>query len=216
MSWSSGKDSATALHELSQDRSVEVVGLITSYNSIVDRVAMHGVRMELVRMQAERLGIPLIECALPSPCTNEDYQSTFGKALLEAQVLNYDSVAFGDLFLEDVQDYRRSMMSTLKLASEFPVWGRDTEHLASSLESNGMRAILTCIDTSQLSDKFLGRELTPVLLEKFPTSVDPCGENGEFHTFVHASPNFSSPISVKLGEVVKKGQFSFIDLIPTD
>lgn len=217
LSWSSGKDSAWTLHRLRQDPEVEVVGLLTTFNDAADRVAMHAVRRELVAAQARAARLPLWSVPLPWPCSNEQYAALMLEVMARARGEAITHVAFGDLFLEDVRDYRIAQMKDTGLAPLFPLWGSkdDTPGLARTMQSAGMRAILTCVDPGQLDPSFAGREFDASFLAALPPRVDPCGENGEFHTFCFAGPMFDAPIGVDVGEVVDRDGFRFIDLRPS-
>jgi uncharacterized protein (TIGR00290 family) len=212
LSWSSGKDSAHALAEIRRTREVEIVGLITTLTATYDRVAMHGVRRELLEMQARAAGLPLFTVEIPSPCSNEDYERLFGGALKKARGDGITHVVFGDLFLEDIRAYREAQLAPLDLVPVFPLWGRDTTSLAHEMIESGINAYLTCVDPRVLDKSFAGRCFDATLLADLPSSVDRCGERGEFHTFVTASPAFSAPLAVEPGEVVVRDGFVFADL----
>jgi uncharacterized protein (TIGR00290 family) len=214
MAWSSGKDSAFALHLLRQQADVEVCGLLTTVNETHGRVAMHAVRRELLQAQADALGLPLIEVPIPYPCSNEVYEAAMAKALDWARAHAVTGVAFGDLFLTDIRAYRERQMAPTGLSCHFPLWGRPTPELAHEMVATGFRARLTCIDPKALPASFAGREFDAGLLEDLPPAVDPCGENGEFHTFVWDGPSFSKPVKVRSGEVVARDGFVFADLLP--
>ncbi|MEM6514457.1 MAG: ATP-binding protein [Pseudomonadota bacterium] len=213
LSWSSGKDSAWTLHTLRRDPDVEVIGLITSFNQAADRVAMHAVRRTLVERQAAALGLPLHAVELPWPCSNAQYESAM-QAAFDALAGSFDSVAFGDLFLEDIRAYRVAQCQRWKLTPEFPVWGQDTTALAQLMIESGIRAVLTCVDPQQCPREWAGQPFDAALLDALPASVDHCGENGEFHSFVVDSPDFAHPIAVRHGEVVERDGFVFADLEP--
>jgi uncharacterized protein (TIGR00290 family) len=214
LSWSSGKDSAWALHLLRKQPDVEVVALLTTFNSAADRVAMHAVRRALVKMQAARTGLPLWEVELPWPCSNEHYEGCMRKVIDRAKTEEIDAVAFGDLFLEDIRAYRVKQLEGTGLEPLFPVWGIPTSELARQMIAGGIRARLTCIDPAKLDASFAGREFDMKLLGDLPAVIDPCGENGEFHTCVYEAPVFSAPIAVRLGEVVHRDGFTFADVLP--
>lgn len=216
LSWSSGKDSAWALHLLRQQREYEIVGLLTTFNRVADRVAMHGVRRSLVRAQAEAVGTPLWEVNLPWPCSNEEYESAMRQACKKAIESDIECVAFGDLFLTDIREYREKQMSGTGLEPIFPVWGLPTRELAEEMISAGLRAKLACVDTKQISAEFAGRDFDTRLLSELPASADPCGENGEFHSFVYAGPMFKKSVSIQVGEVIRRDQFVYADLLPED
>ncbi len=214
LSWSSGKDSAWALHLLRQSPDVEVAALLTTFNQTADRVAMHAVRRELTLAQAERIGLPLWAVDLPWPCSNAEYETRMQAACDRAIAEQFQAVAFGDLFLEDVRGYRVRQLAQTGLEPLFPVWKIPTAELAREMIAQGVKAKLTCIDPSKLDKSFAGREYDAALLEDLPPGVDPCGENGEFHTFVYASPVFSSPIEIRIGEIVERDGFVFADVLP--
>jgi uncharacterized protein (TIGR00290 family) len=214
LSWSSGKDSAWSLHLLRQQGEYKIVGLLTTFNRAADRVAMHGVRRNLVRAQADAASIPLWEVDLPWPCSNQDYEFAMKQTCRKAIASGIECVAFGDLFLTDIREYREKQMCDTGLQPIFPVWGIPTPMLAQEMIASGLRAKLTCIDTKQLSRDFAGREFDEHLLSELPASADPCGENGEFHSFVYAGPMFCRAIRVALGEIVQREQFAYADLLP--
>jgi uncharacterized protein (TIGR00290 family) len=213
LSWSSGKDSAWALHLLRQQPDVHVAALLTTFNAAADRVAMHAVRRTLVETQAERIGLPLWPVELPWPCSNSDYEQRLGLVCDRARTEGFDAVAFGDLFLEDIREYRVTQMRGSGLEPLFPVWGIPTGQLALEMIGAGVRAKLTCVDPRRLEPSFAGREFDLALLKALPAEVDACGENGEFHTFVHDGPMFSSAIEVQAGEVVERDGFVFADVV---
>lgn len=212
LAWSSGKDSAWALHVLRSGAALEVVGLLTTINAAVDRVAMHGVREELLDCQAAALGLPVVKLRIPSPCSNDQYDAAMGAAMERARSDGIEAVAFGDLFLEDVRRYREQRLEPTGIAPVFPLWGRPTAALAREMVEAGMRAIVTCVDSTRLDPAFAGRTFDAALLSELPGSVDPCGENGEFHTFAFAGPMFPSPLPVAPGTVVERDGFVFADL----
>lgn len=217
LSWSSGKDCAWALHVLRTRGDVEVVGLLTTFNEATDRAAMHAVRRRLVEAQAEVAGLPLRTVMLPYPCSNEDYEARMAAACADARRDGVTHVAFGDLFLEDVRDYRISKMQGSGLEPLFPIWcgPEATPALAREMLAAGVGATLTCVDPKQLDPKFVSREFDEKLLAELPPGVDPCGEKGEFHTFCHRSPAFRREIPVEIGEVVHRDGFWFADLDAT-
>jgi len=214
LAWSSGKDSAWALHVVRQQGEIEIAALLTTFNSNHDRVAMHAVRRRLVEMQAEAAGLPLWPVELPWPCPNEVYESLMAEACRKAVAEGIDTVVFGDLFLEDVRAYREKQLQGSGLSPSFPLWGLDTGALAREMIAGGQRAIVTCVDPSKLPREFAGREFDSSLLQDLPDGIDPCGERGEFHSFVFASPAFSGPLDVRAGEVVERDGFVFADLLP--
>jgi uncharacterized protein (TIGR00290 family) len=214
LSWSSGKDSAWTLQTLQQDPGFEVVGLLTTLNQKAERVAMHAVRARLLDLQAEAAGLPLIKIGLPYPCTNADYERIMGEAMADAKAEGVEAMAFGDLFLEDIRAYREDKLQGTGIDPVFPLWGRDTSELAREMIAGGLGARLTCVDPRQLDPGFAGREFDAALLEAFPDGVDPCGERGEFHSFVYEAPCFRAPIPVVTGEVVEREGFVYADLLP--
>jgi len=212
LSWSSGKDSAWALHVLRQQSEYEVVGLLTTVNETADRVAMHAVRSELLRAQADALGLPLHPIGIPQPCSNEQYAAAMTVAIARARADGVTTMAFGDLFLEDIRRYRVSRLAGTGIEPIFPIWGIPTRQLAREMIAGGLRARLTCVDPKQLAADFVGREFDQALLDELPSSVDPCGERGEFHTFTYDGPMFERPIAIRAGEVVLRDGFVFADL----
>jgi uncharacterized protein (TIGR00290 family) len=212
LSWSSGKDSAWALHVLRSDPHIHVAGLLTTFNDAVDRVAMHAVRRQLVEAQAEAAGLPLVRVAIPSPCPNEIYEDRMREAVARAVADGFTHVAFGDLFLEDVRRYREERLAGTGLQPIFPLWGRPTPALAREMIAGGLEAILTCVDPRVLDRAFAGRRYDAALLEDLPSTIDPCGERGEFHSFCCSGPMFSRPIPVETGLVVERDGFVFADV----
>ncbi len=216
LAWSSGKDSAFALRVLRREASLTVVGLLTTLNQDHDRVAMHAVRRVLLQKQAEALGLPLTIVPIPWPCPNQAYEAAMAQALAEARARGVRAIAFGDLFLEDIRRYRESWLAGTGLRPVFPLWGRPTAALAREMIASGLRAWLTCVDPRALPASFAGRAFDEALLDDLPPAVDPCGENGEFHTFAWDGPMFDRPIRVRAGEVVTREGFVFADLLPED
>ncbi len=213
LSWSSGKDSAWTLHVLRQQGEYEITGLITTINTAFDRVAMHGTRRELVEMQAEAAGIPLIKAPLPWPCSNADYECAMKKVCNQALAAGVSAIAFGDLFLADIRAYREQQLKGTGLEPLFPLWLIPTDQLAREMIAGGLRAKLVCVDPKQLDPKFTGRDFDLELLSQLPPGVDPCGENGEFHSFVYAGPMFSRQLPVATGEQVQRDGFSYCDVL---
>lgn len=214
VSWSSGKDSTFALHAIRQDDAVEVVGLLVTLNRDADRVAMHAVRRELVEAQADRVGLPLHRVDIPYPCPNQVYEAQMSAALAAAARTGVEHVVFGDLFLADVRAYREQALAGSGIDPLFPLWGRPTDRLARTMLDAGVRAVITCVDPAQLPPEFVGRSFDGELLADLPEGVDPCGERGEFHTFVWDAPGFRSPVDIKLGEVVERDGFVYCDVLP--
>lgn len=214
LSWSSGKDSAWTLHALRQQGTYEIAGLITTINSAFDRVAMHSTRHALVAMQAAAAGLPLISVPLPWPCSNTDYESAMQKVCDQAIADGVSAIAFGDLFLADIRAYREKQLKDTGLQPLFPLWQIPTDELARTMVRSGLRAKLVCVDPKALAPDFAGRDFDEKLLADLPVGVDPCGENGEFHTFVHASPIFTQEIPVVMGERVQRDGFWYCDVLP--
>jgi uncharacterized protein (TIGR00290 family) len=214
LSWSSGKDSAWALHLLRQRHGDAVAALLTTINEAYDRVAMHGVRVELLQAQAAAAGLPLWQVGLPDQCSNEIYESRMRAACERAVAEGFTHVAFGDLFLEEIRRYREERLAGTGLTPLFPVWGIPTRELAGAMIASGLRARLSVVDTRVLDASFAGRDFDEALLRELPAGIDPCGENGEFHTCVYAGPMFSAPIAVETGERVDRPPFAFRDITP--
>lgn len=213
VAWSSGKDSAHALLGLRQRPEVEVLGLLTTLNSSVDRVSMHAVRESVLEAQAHACGLPLLKVPLPDPCSNEQYGEAMERAIKEARAWGVEAIAFGDLFLAEVRAYRERQLDGTGISPLFPLWGRPTDELARQMIATGLEAVVTCVDTAQLDGSFVGRSFDANLLEDLPSSVDPCGENGEFHTAVTAGPMLSAVLEVEVGEVVSRDGFVFADIV---
>ena len=214
LSWSSGKDSAWTLFQLQQSEDIEIVGLLTTINAEFNRVAMHAVREELLDAQAEATGLPLFKVPLPWPCSNAEYERAIRTAFDELR-LEHDvtHVAYGDLFLEDVRQYRIDLMKDSKLTPLFPIWGLNTTTLANDMLSSGLSAYLTCVDPKQLPKTFAGHKFDNNFLSQLDNKVDPCGENGEFHTFVYSGPMFKSDVPITVGDTVDRDGFIFTDLM---
>jgi uncharacterized protein (TIGR00290 family) len=214
LSWSSGKDSTWTLHLLRQRSDIQMAALVTTFNSTANRVAMHAVRRALVEAQAERTGLPLWAVELPWPCSNLEYEERMRVVFQRAKAAGITAVAFGDLFLAEVRAYRVRQLHGSGLEPLFPVWQIPTEQLSRDMIAAGLKAKITCVDPSKLAKSFAGRDYDVRLLQALPREIDPCGENGEFHTFVHDAPVFSRPIEVRKGEVVERDGFVFVDLLP--
>lgn len=213
LSWSSGKDSAWALHVLNQEQPGSVQGLLTTTNEAFDRVAMHAVRRTLVEAQARAAGLPLHVVPLPWPCSNQDYERIMAAAVAGFVAQGFTHVAFGDLFLEDVRQYRESRLAGTGLAPLFPLWKRaGTGDLARTMIDGGLEARLTCVDPRHLDRSFAGRRFDLELLATLPPTVDPCGERGEFHSFAYAGPMFTEPVAISVGPAVERDGFVFCDL----
>lgn len=216
LSWSSGKDSAWALHATRLRGDVEIVSLLTTVNTTHARVAMHAVRESLLEAQAEAVGLPLVKVPIPSPCPNEVYEQAMAGAIERARAEGVTHMVFGDLFLEDIRKYREDKLGACGMTPLFPIWGLDTARLAAEMIEAGLSAYLTCVDPKQLDPKFAGRVFDARLLAELPAGVDPCGEKGEFHTFAYEGPMFRAPISASVGEVVERDGFYFADVIPNE
>jgi uncharacterized protein (TIGR00290 family) len=212
LSWSSGKDSAWALHVLNEQHPGCVAALLTTINAGADRVAMHGVRHDVLRAQADAAGLPLREVLIPSPCPNEIYEQQMREAVAASLRDGFTHVAFGDLFLEDIRRYREDRLAGTGLTPLFPVWGIPTGDLAGRMIDGGLRARLSCVDTRKLSPAFAGREFDRDLLRDLPPEIDPCGENGEFHTCVYAGPMFRHALDLEPGEIVTRDPFVWCEL----
>jgi uncharacterized protein (TIGR00290 family) len=217
LSWSGGKDSALALATLMGEPEVEVVGLLTSVTLGYDRISIHGVRRSLLRAQGRALGLPVYEIAVEPSCSNADYESAFhsGLALARARHPDLAAIAFGDLFLEDVRAYRERLLAGTGVRPSFPLWGESTRTLAERCIALGIAARLVCVDTTQLGGEFAGRPFDRALLADLPSAVDPCGERGEFHTFVSDGPGFGTVVEYAVGELVRRDErFVYCDLVP--
>ncbi len=213
LSWSSGKDSAMALYRVMAEKKFEVTCLLTTISDRFHRVSMHGVREELLERQAKSVGISLEKVLIPYPCPNAVYEEKMRNVMSLWKGRGVTHAIFGDLFLEDIRKYREANLAKLDITPLFPVWGRDTASLAREMLQLGFRAILTCVDPKKLDVTFAGRQFDSSLLEEFPPTVDPCGENGEFHTFVYDGPIFREPIPVEVGESVMRDGFQFADVL---
>jgi uncharacterized protein (TIGR00290 family) len=214
VSWSTGKDSAWTLHLLRRDAIGRPAALLTTVNEAFDRVAMHAVRADVLRAQADAAGLPLITIPLPWPCSNAVYEERLAHAVRAAVADGFTHVAFGDLFLRDIRRYREERLAASGLTPIFPLWDRPTDALAREMIDGGLRATLTSVDPRVLPASFAGRAFDEALLRDLPPGVDPCGENGEFHTCVTAGPMFAHPIAVTSGAVVERDGFVFADVVP--
>jgi uncharacterized protein (TIGR00290 family) len=213
VAWSGGKDAAQALFEIRQVENIEIAALLTTVTEGYDRISMHGVRRTLLAAQASALGLPLEEVAIPQNCTNEIYEQRMRQSLEKLQNNGVTGAVFGDLFLQDVRAYREERMSRIGMRCFFPLWDRPTAGLAARFIDLGFRAIVVCVDTRALDRKFTGREYNAEFIRDLPAGVDPCGENGEFHTFVYDGPTFSGPVNAERGEIVlRENRFCFCDL----
>ncbi len=214
ISWSTGKDSAWALHVIRMRKEVEIVALLTTVNTAFERVAMHAVRESLLEAQAEAVGLPLVKVPLPWPCPNVVYEQAMQEAIQRARREGITHMVFGDLFLEDIRKYREEKLAPTGVTPLFPVWGLDTKGLAREMVDAGLRAYLTCVDPKKLDREFAGRAFDARLLNELPAGVDPCGENGEFHTFAFDGPIFHESLAVVVGQVVERDGFIFADVLP--
>src|SRR5215470_13882513 len=212
--WSGGKDSAMALHAVRSQPEMQVAALLTTVTEGYDRVSMHGVRRELLEGQAKSIGLPLLEVRIPPQCINPIYEARMEEALLTYKVQGISQVAFGDIFLEDLRAYREKNLARVQMTALFPIWKRETRELADHFLASGFRAIVVCVDPRKLGSGFAGRELDASFLNDLPAGVDPCGENGEFHTFVFDGPIFRTSIPFSIGEKVLRDRFYFCDLLP--
>jgi uncharacterized protein (TIGR00290 family) len=214
IAWSSGKDSAWALHETRRAGAVEVVGALTTITSEFGRVSIHGLREELLRAQLDACGLPASIVRIPYPCPNEVYERAMAAAMHDAKAAGISHVIFGDLFLEDVRAYREQRLAPIGITPLFPLWHRPTDALAREMIAAGVEARLVCVDLKRLPRNFAGRRFDGALLAELPPGVDPCGENGEFHSFVAAGPMLNRPIAVTPGETVERDGFAYADLLP--
>jgi uncharacterized protein (TIGR00290 family) len=217
LAWSGGKDSALALYELKQQPNFEIAALLTTVTQGYDRISMHGVRRSLLAKQANALGLPLDEIVIPQQCSNEIYDERMQHTLEKYQKEGVSSAAFGDLFLQDVRSYREERMARIGMKALFPLWDLDTSDLARRFIKLGFKAIIVCVDTEKLGQEFAGRDFDAAFLHDLPAGVDPCGENGEFHSFVYDGPIFSQPVKVQKGEkALRDNRFYYCDLINQD
>jgi uncharacterized protein (TIGR00290 family) len=212
--WSGGKDSAMALHTLLQQDEFRVAALLTTVTEGYERISMHGVRRQLLERQARSIGLPLHEVRIPQQCVNPIYEARMEETLRFHLEKGIRKVAFGDIFLEDLRAYREKKLARIGMTAIFPIWKRDTRELVRSFHANQFRAVAVCVDSKVLDSSFAGRELDESFFRDLPPHADPCGENGEFHTFVFDGPIFQSPIHVRTGEIVNRDGFIFCDLLP--
>lgn len=214
LSWSSGKDSAWSLHVLRQQPDVEVVGLMTTVNQLYQRISIHAVRLELLQRQAEAVGLPLHIIDLPSPCTNAQYEQAMQEFIHQSKERGIECMAFGDLFLADIKEYREAKLSGTGIGPLFPLWLTPTDELAKEMITGGLRAVVTCIDPKQLPAHFAGREFNEQFLIDLPMEIDPCGERGEFHTFAFDGPMFNKALEVEVGDIAEREDFIYADVLP--
>lgn len=216
LSWSGGKDSSLALHEIQKNGQYEIVSLITTVTSDYDRVSMHGLRTDLLKQQAESLNIPLQKVFISKNASNDEYETIFSEALSRLKKDGINQIVFGDLFLEDIKNYRETLLGRIEMKCLFPIWKKDTKDLAQEFIDIGFKAVIVCVDSSQLDMQFAGREFDEQFLNDLPSGIDPCGENGEFHTFTYDGPIFNNPIDHKLGEIVLRDErFFYCDIFPS-
>lgn len=217
LSWSGGKDSSLALEELRRNPNCVVSGLLTTVTRDYDRISMHGVRRSLLRQQASSIGVPAIEVFIPKGATNEIYEKEVLDVLIQLKEdMSVSTLVFGDLYLGDVREYREKLASKIGMNCIFPIWHRETRQLARQFVNRGFRAVLCTVNPRLLDPKFCGREFDPLFLSEIPATVDPCGENGEFHTFVYDGPIFKEPVKITRGEIVERDGFFFADLLPLE
>ena len=215
VSWSGGKDSCMALREAQRTSNIRVGALLTTVTRDFDRISMHGVRRALLERQAASLGIPLHKIFISKGASNEEYEAKMGEAFSEYRGRGIDTVVFGDLFLEEIRAYRERLIAKHDMASLYPIWGRDTSQLIRDFISLGFKTAIVCVDPKKLDPSFVGRVIDEELLAQLPLHVDPCGENGEFHTFVFDGPIFKNPVKFTFGEIVCRDSFWYCDLLPT-
>lgn len=213
IAWSSGKDSAWALHEARRDGRYDIVGALTTVNDAFGRVAMHGVREALLKAQLDAAGLPPVIVRIPYPCTNEIYEREMAAAMQDAKARGIAHVIFGDLFLEDIRAYREAKLNEVGMTAVFPLWQRPTDALAREMIAGGIEAHLATVDLKKLSADFAGRRFDGALIDALPAGIDPCGENGEFHSFVSAGPMLSRKVAVRVGETVERDGFAYADLL---
>ena len=214
MSWSSGKDSAWALYKIQQSKEYDLVGLFCTVNKKYDRVAMHGVRVELLQKQAKSIGLPLEIIELPYPCSNEEYEKIMGQFVESVKQQNIEYFIFGDLFLEDVRRYREEKLKDTGIKPLFPLWDFQTDKLSQEMIKSGLKTIITCINPKQMPKQLVGKEFAESFLNSLPENVDHCGENGEFHSFVFDGPMFKEKIEICVGDIVERDGFIFADILP--
>jgi len=214
MSWSGGKDSCIALYDIQRAQNYRVAALLTTVTRDYDRISMHGVRRALLEEQAASLGYPLYQVLISKEASNEEYELKMAEAFFEYQERGINSIVFGDLFLEDIRAYREQFLARHNMQGLFPVWKRDTTHLIKEFINLGFKAVITCVDAKVLDKSFAGKVIDEAFLSSLPVHVDPCGENGEFHSFVFDGPNFTAPVKFSFGELVCRESFWFRDLVP--
>jgi uncharacterized protein (TIGR00290 family) len=217
LSWSGGKDSALSLYEMQRKKkNFEVVSLITTVTQDYERISMHGVRRELLTNQSKALRLNVAEVRIPKGASNEIYEEQFKRALLDCKARGVKHVAFGDLFLQDIRSYRENLVNGVGMECLFPIWGKDTRKLGKFFVDSGFKAVICCVDPAKLAMEYCGREFDERFLSDLPQNVDPCGENGEFHTFVYAGPIFDREIRIRVGDIVRRDAFYFADILVRD
>ncbi len=214
LSWSSGKDSAWALYQLQQNPNIDIVGLFTTINEKYNRAAMHGTRVEMLQRQADAAGLPIEIIKLPDVCSNEEYESIIGSFIEDVQKKGIECIAFGDLFLEDIRNYRKRQLKKTKIEPLFPLWKIPTDNLAKQMLESNLEAYISCVDKKKVPKAVAGKKWSQAILNELSKDVDPCGENGEFHTIVVNGPMFKNSIPISVGEIVEKEGFVFADIIP--
>ena len=214
MSWSTGKDSAWAYYQLKNQPEYDLVGLFCTINKVFSRTAMHAVRVQLLQMQANSIGLPLDIIEIPYPCSNAEYEGIMQDFVDDAKSRNIECFAFGDLFLQEIRDYRIKILKDTGIMPIFPLWNQATDKLAMEMINGGLKAVITCVDPKQLNDNFVGQDYDQAFLNALPENVDPCGENGEFHSFVFDAPMFNKKINISVEEKVERDGFVFVDVKP--
>lgn len=214
LSWSGGKDSSMALFELQRSRQYRIASLLTTVTEAYDRISMHGVRRVLLEQQAESIGLPLRKILISTTCVNDEYEAKMRAALADFQKSGVETVAFGDIFLEDLRAYRENNLAKAGMKGLFPIWKQDTRELVRRFLRLGFKAVIVCVDAKVMDQSFAGRRIDEEFLRQLPNGVDPCGENGEFHSFVFDGPLFRRPVRFSTGEVVLRERFYFCDLVP--
>ncbi|WP_041764739.1 ATP-binding domain-containing protein [[Leptolyngbya] sp. PCC 7376] len=214
MSWSSGKDSAWALYQLQQNLDIEVVGLFCMVNQNIERISVHGIRIQLLQQQAQSIDLPLEIIGIPLPCSNVEYEAIMARFVEQAKQEGIQYFAFGDLFLEDARNYRKNILKDSGIKPLFPIWGIPTATLAKTMIGSGLRTMIVCVDTKRMPPEFVGREFNISFLEDLSPQIDLCGENGEFHSFVFDGPMFTEPIGIALGETFTREHLIFVDVLP--
>ncbi len=215
IAWSGGKDSAWALHQVRVRGGLDVVGMLTTVTAPYDRISMHGIRSQVLEAQAEAVGLPLRKILIPAPCPDEVYRAAIRSAMEEARDQGISWVVFGDLFLRDVREYREAQLAEVRMTAHFPLWGSDSSALAREMIAAGLRALVVCLDPRKTPRNLAGHPFDGTFLATLPPGVDPCGENGEFHTCVHGGPMFARGLSVEVGQTVEREGFVFTDVLPS-